>query len=83
MVKDLCAMLLPLLRGCTKYKARGMWTNGEGQIIGEDVIILESYGAGKDFQKAAKAIFTLLGKFKRQYNQESIALLIDRKFFLI
>jgi len=83
MIKDLCAMLLPLLRGCTKYRAEGMWRNGDGKIIGENVIIVESFGSGENFRKAVQRIQTLLRKFKRQYRQESIAVLVDKDFYLI
>ena len=83
MVKDICAKLVRLFQGCTKYEAQGMWRNGDGKIIGEDIIIVETYGSGKNFQKAAEEILPMLQNFKSQHRQESMAVLIDKTFHLI
>ena len=57
--------------------------NGDGKIIREKVMVVESFASGKNFKKALNRILILLRKVRRNYNQGAIGVIIDNRMFFV
>ena len=65
--------LIGMFGGLTEYKAKGFWKNKQGQIIQEDVRILEAFGETYPQQK----LQSIMEKIKTTLKQQSVAYSID------
>lgn len=79
-VKELFAQLFG---GYTTHEACGGWINESGHRIEENITLIETYSSRIGFEENLKKVLAVILDFKVRYNQESIALAVNNRFFLI
>jgi len=83
MIREISELFAQLFGGYTIFRAKGGWQSESGQIIEEDIIIMESYASRVGFDECLKAVRVIVLDFKRKYQQESIALNINNRLHLL
>jgi hypothetical protein len=83
MIREMSELFARLFGGYTIFPAKGGWQSESGQIIEENIIIVESYALRVGFDECLEAVRVIVLDFKRKYHQESIALNINNRFHLL
>lgn len=83
MIQKMSELFARLFGGCTIFPAKGVWLSKNGQTIFEEITLMESYADGVGFEECLKAVLLTVLDFKVRYNQESMALTVNNRFFLL
>jgi hypothetical protein len=83
MIREMSELFARLFGGYTRFQTKGGWRSESGQIIEEDITIVESYASRAGFDECLKAVHVMVLDFKSEYRQESVALNINGTFCLL
>ena len=83
MVHKMSGLFARLFGGYTIFRSQGGWQSESGEIIEEDIILVESYASRVGFDERLKAVQVIILDFKSKYQQESIALNINNTLYLL
>jgi len=76
-------LLSSLFGGSTSSKALGAWKSTNGDLVQEDITLVFSFCKDKDLQAGFKQIYSFCKEMKEELSQESIALEVNNKLYLI
>jgi hypothetical protein len=82
MIQKMSELFAQLFGGCTRFPAKGVWLSKSGQIIEEDITLIESYAAKVGFEECLKVVRVTILDFKSKYQQESMAVNINDRLYL-
>ena len=69
--------------GATAYRALGSWLSGAGGLVEEDVTIVESYCSEDQLTAHVGDVITHARHLKAVLSQESIAIEVQHKLYLV
>jgi hypothetical protein len=72
-----------LFGGATATKGRGGWVSNDLGLVTEDVTIVESSCTEDALNAHIKTVISMCVRLKKEMTQESIALKVDGKLFLV
>ena len=72
-----------LFGGATATKGQGGWISSETKLVTENVTIVESSCSEEDLNKHIETVIKMCSGLKESMTQESIALKVDGKLFLV
>lgn len=77
-IKDVANYLSVLFGGSTSYKAKGYYRSNSGQLVVENVQIVMAYASDEDLDKNSELLLAFVDQLRKDYNQESMLLEIDK-----
>jgi hypothetical protein len=72
-----------ITRGCMTFKGKGVYVDGCGRGIREEVFIVESYLPEKVAPEDRKAFERLISELTERADQEALAVVVDGQLFLV
>lgn len=69
--------------GATATNALGAWVSHAGELIKENITMVFSYALQEQLNKSIQTIYDFALEMKKQLGQESIALEVNGKMYLI
>ena len=72
-----------LFGGATATKGRGGWVSSDAGLVTEDVTIVESNTNESALNAHIKTVVTMCLRLKKDMGQESIALKVDGRLYLV
>lgn len=82
-INETLAFLSTEFGGATSTKALGAWLSQSGNLIKEDVTIVFSFVSQDTLEKKIEKIYEFCLRMKIDLSQESVALEINNKLYLI
>ena len=82
-LEDTKRLLSHWFGGATAYRALGSWLSGAGGLVEEDVTIVESYCSEDQLTAHVGDVITHARHLKAVLSQESIAIEVQHKLYLV
>lgn len=83
MILEISELFVRLYGGYSIYPGIGGWLNGNGELIREDILKLESFSTSFGFEPNLKKVIIFILNLKVKYQQEMMAVIIDGCLYLI
>lgn len=81
-VKEVVKYLNKTFGGSTRIRGRGSYTSDKGNLIEEDVVIVECFSGVTDWRKAKNKLQRKILSWKKKWGQESMAFEFENDMFL-
>lgn len=75
--------LTSILGGTTSYKAKGSYKADNGEIIKEDVTVVQANCTEDDFNLAVTTVIALANHLKTEYKQEAVSIEVDGQLYFV